>query len=76
VHEVLRRHGPILPPQGAGLADQRFEKEADNLLGQMDFKGWIRLASGERCHPPTVIDDHSRFAPCLNACANQQGRTV
>ena len=42
----------------------------------MDFKGWIRLANGERCHPLTVIDDHSRFAPCLKACANQQGRTV
>ena len=76
VREVLRRHGRILPPQGAGSADQRFEKEAANLLWQMDFKGWIRLASGERCHPLTVIDDHSRFAPCLKACANQQGRTV
>ena len=76
VHEVLRRHGRILPPQGAGAADQRFEKEAANLLWQMDFKGWIRLANGDRCHPLTVIDDHSRFAPCLKACANQQGRTV
>jgi transposase InsO family protein len=76
VHEVLRRHGRIRPPQGGGAADQRFEKEAANLLWQMDFKGWIRLANGERCHPLTVIDDHSRFAPCLKACANQQGRTV
>ena len=76
VHEVLRRHGRILPPEGGGAADQRFEKEAANLLWQMDFKGWIRLANGERCHPLTVIDDHSRFAPCLKACANQQGLTV
>lgn len=76
VHAVLRRHGRILPPKGAGAADQRFEKEAANLLWQMDFKGWVRLANGERCHPLTVIDDHSRFAPRLKACANQQGRTV
>jgi transposase InsO family protein len=76
VHAVLRRHGRIHPSQGRGAADQRFEKEAANLLWQMDFNGWIRLANGERCHPLIIIDDHSRFAPCLKACANQQGPTV
>ncbi|HWG06094.1 MAG TPA: IS481 family transposase [Beijerinckiaceae bacterium] len=76
VHAVLRRHGRIQPSQRAGAANQRFEKEAANLLWQMDFKGWIRLAGGERCHPLTMIDDHSRYAPCLKACANQQGSTV
>lgn len=76
VHAVLRRHGRILSPPGAGAADQRFEKEAANLLWQMDFKGWVRLVSGERCHPLNVVDDHSRFSPCLKACANQQGLTV
>lgn len=42
----------------------------------MDFKGWIKLASQLRCHPLTIIDDHSRYVPCLKACADQQKTTV
>src|SRR5262245_46235146 len=76
VHEILRRHGRIVVPAGAERASQRFEKEAPNVLWQMDFKGWIRLGNGTRCHPLTVIDDHSRYVPCLTACADQQGHTV
>jgi len=76
VHEILRRHGRILPPIGGARACQRFEKEAPNLLWQMDFKGWIGLADGARCHPLTIIDDHSRYVPCLKACADQRGSTV
>ena len=57
-------------------AHGRFEKEAPNLLWQMDFKGWIRLADTSRCHPLTIVDDHSRYVPCLKACANQQRSTV
>ena len=29
-----------------------------------------------RCHPLTVLDDHSRFAVGLEACANERGETV
>ena len=76
IHEILRRHGRVVVPAGAERATQRFEKEAPNLLWQMDFKGWIGLGDGTRCHPLTIIDDHSRYAPCLKACADQQGRTV
>jgi transposase InsO family protein len=76
VHVVLRRHGRIVLPHGREAAEQRFEKAAPNLLWQMDFKGWIRLSTGERCHPLTIIDDHSRFAPCLKACADQKRPTV
>lgn len=77
VHEILRRHDRIDPPNTpADRAWQRFEKEAPNLLWQMDFKGWVTLTGGERCHPLTVLDDHSRFSPCLRACADQQGKTV
>src|SRR5579863_2445180 len=77
VHEILRRHG-LIDPLGpsADRARQRFEREAPNQLWQMDFKGWVTLTGGERCHPLTVIDDHSRFAPCLAACADQQSHTV
>ena len=77
VHEVLRRHGRIVvPPGGPVRAFQRFEKPEPNLLWQMDFKGWVRLGNGAQCHPLTVVDDHSRYAICIAACANQQRRTV
>ena len=32
----------------------------------MDFKGWMPLANGGRCHPLTIVDDHSRYAVCLD----------
>ena len=77
VHEILRRHGRVTPASGASAGRwQRFEKEAPNLLWQMDFKGWVRLGDGTRCHPLTVLDDHSRYSPCLKACGDEQGGTV
>jgi hypothetical protein len=41
----------------------------------MDFKGHSPLVQG-RCHPLTVLDDHSRFALGLEACPDEQGETV
>ena len=76
VHEILRRNGRIVAPIGGAAADQRFEKPAPNLLWQMDFKGHVALGDGSRCHPLTVLDDHSRYSLCLQACANEQGNTV
>lgn len=77
VHAILRRHGRVAPdPVSPGKAWTRFERETPNALWQMDFKGWVRLGSGAPLHPLTVIDDHSRFAPCLKACADQKGSTV
>jgi transposase InsO family protein len=55
---------------------QRFEREAPNQLWQMDFKGHFALGNGQRCHPLGMVDDHSRFALCLQACRNEQGETV
>ncbi|MGM4902187.1 IS481 family transposase [Tardiphaga sp. 866_E4_N2_1] len=77
VHEILHRNGRIiLPPGGATQPLQRFEKEAPNQLWQMDFKGRMPLANNAACHPLTVIDDHSRYALCIQACANEQSATV
>jgi transposase InsO family protein len=77
VHEILRRHGRIDPLNvSANQARERFERAAPNDLWQMDFKGWVRLVGGERCHPLTIVDDHSRYSPCLKACADQRGSTV
>jgi transposase InsO family protein len=41
----------------------------------MDFKGHFAVGR-ERCHPLTVLDDHSRYNLCLRACSNEQGLTV
>lgn len=76
VHEILRRHGRIIAAPGGDRATLRFEHERPNLMWQMDFKGWVSLADGTRCHPLTIIDDHSRYVPCLQACADQRGLTV
>lgn len=76
VHEILRRHGRIVQAAGGPAGHQRFEMAAPNLLWQMDFKGWVSLAGGGRCHTLTMVDDHSRYALCLEACANEQGGTV
>jgi transposase InsO family protein len=74
---ILRRNGVALGQFGGGAAAfQRFEREAPNDLWQMDFKGHVGLARGGRLHPLTVIDDHSRFAVVLKACADQRTETV
>lgn len=76
ITEILRRQGRL----DAGQAEKhraftRFEHPAPNDLWQMDFKGHFALRTG-RCHPLTVLDDHSRFAPGLEACADEQAKTV
>lgn len=76
VHAILLRHGRIDKDAASAAAPGRFEREAPNLLWQMDFKGRTRLGSGAWCHPLTIIDDHSRFAIALEACADEQMLTV
>jgi transposase InsO family protein len=77
VHAILSRHGRIDPAQSEKHQPwQRFEHEAPNQLWQMDFKGHFGLGNGQRCHPLTLLDDHSRYGLCLRACRNEQGPTV
>ena len=76
IRRILRRHDRIVAPPGGERAVLRFEKPAPNVLWQMDFKGWVRLADGKPCHPLTIVDDHSRYVPCLKACADEQAITV
>ncbi|MGH7209076.1 MAG: IS481 family transposase [Nitrospiraceae bacterium] len=76
VTAILRRAGRLNPADAAKHTPwQRFEQPVPNALWQMDFKGHVALAAG-RCHPLTVLDDHSRYALCLQACTNEQGPTV
>ena len=73
---ILHRHDLIGTQEGAKhKAFLRFEHPAPNDLWQMDFKGHIALEQG-RCHPLTVLDDHSRYALGLAACANERADTV
>lgn len=91
IHTVLERNG-INPPSPSCIqkilkennrikrsniseAPHRFEHEAPNHLWQMDFKGHFAYEQG-RCHPLTVIDDHSRFSVAIKACSNETGKTV
>lgn len=76
VHAILVRHGCIDGEASAAATPfQRFEHAAPNDLWQMDFKGHIALHQG-RCHPLTILDDHSRFNLCLHACADEGRATV
>jgi transposase InsO family protein len=68
---ILRRHGRISPEATEAAQHwQRFEHPQPNALWQMDFKGHIALSQG-RCHPLTVLDDHSRFNVVLHACVGE-----
>ena len=77
IHAILRRHGRVnLSESSKHQPWQRFEREAPNQLWQMDFKGHFALGNGARCHPLTVLDDHSRYAVCLQGCRDERGHTV
>lgn len=75
VHAVLQRHSRVDPKAAEIKPLIRFEHETPNDLWQMDFKGHFGLSQG-RCHPLTILDDHSRFSMCIAACANEQRDTV
>jgi transposase InsO family protein len=77
VTAILRRHDlidPVISRQHKAF--RRFEYPAPNDLWQMDFKGHFPLIGGGRCHPLTVLDDHSRYALVLKSCGNEQTQTV
>lgn len=80
ISAILRRHGYRVQGEDSnvGLANQRFEHEAPNLLWQMDFKGHFALTDARqgRCHPLTLLDDHSRYALCIQACGDERSKTV
>lgn len=76
VHRILERNGQIDSNSEKHQSWQRFEHEAPNQLWQMDFKGWFRTNDQRRCNPLTVLDDHSRYVVCLQACLDQKTETV
>lgn len=76
VTAILHRHGLITPAASAAAQHwQRFEHTEPNALWQIDFKGYFETAGG-KCHPLTVLDDHSRFNLALQACARPDTPSV
>jgi transposase InsO family protein len=76
ITEILRRHGKLVERAHEHPGPhQRFEHEQPNDLWQMDFKGYFAIKGG-RCHPLTVLDDHSRYSLGLEACRNEQDGTA
>jgi transposase InsO family protein len=73
---ILRRNN-LISDAASALAQpwQRFEHDHPNSLWQIDFKGYVDTASA-RCHPLTLLDDHSRFNLTLTACAQPNTATV
>ena len=72
---ILRRNDRLASREPTRRNWLRFEHPQPNDLWQMDFKGHFPTGAG-RCHPLTVLDDHSRFSILLQACANERTETV
>jgi transposase InsO family protein len=76
ITEILRRKKLLDPAESLKhTAFISFEHPEPNDLWQMDFKGHFAMRQG-RCHPLTVLDDHSRFNITLKACTDQKTGTV
>lgn len=73
---ILKRNGCVdLAESAKRVPFVRFEHDRPNALLQMDFKGHFAIPGG-RCHPLTLVDDHSRFSLAVDACADERGDTV
>lgn len=74
---ILKRNGFVSPEESdRHTAFLRFERAAPNELWQMDFKGHFAMLDGNRCHPLTMKDDHSRNLLCLDAYGNERWENV
>lgn len=76
ITDILRRNGRLDPAESVKHTPfKRFEHPLPNDLWQMDFKGHFPMRQG-RCHPLTVLDDHSRYNVLLKACSDEKTETV
>lgn len=70
---ILKRCGLVDQDESAKRQPfTRFERSSPNELWQMDFKGPFKVGQG-RCHPLTVVDDHSRFGLGVVALGGESG---
>lgn len=76
ITDILHRHALIDPfSSEAATPWRRFEHERPNDLWQIDFKGHFETQTA-RCHPLTLLDDHSRYNLLLHACDRTHTQTV
>jgi transposase InsO family protein len=75
ISRILKRRGLIDPKPCHRPALKRFQRETPNELWQMDFKGHYKISDG-RCHPLTILDDHSRFLLGLYALEYERAELV
>src|SRR5262249_31209390 len=66
VDRIIAREGLTRSDAAPAPAPHRFTHAAPNDLWQMDAKGHYPLRAG-RCHPLSILDDHSRYAVGLYA---------
>lgn len=67
VDRIIQREGVTRRDVAHASAPSRFERSAPNDLWQMDAKGAYPMHPAGRCHPLSILDDHSRFAVGLFA---------
>ena len=79
ITSILGRHGLLSEDDGAGerRTVQRFEQGSRRTnYGKWISKAIFAMVGGGRCHPLTVLDDHSRYSIGIRACDNEQACTV
>ena len=73
INAVFKRNGLITAEASAAATPtKRFEQEEPNQMWQADFKGYFALGDGQRCHPLSLLDDHSRYCLCADALTNER----
>jgi transposase InsO family protein len=73
---ILKRRGMVEKEESLKRQPfTRFEREEPNELWQVDFKGPFAIGRG-KCHPLTVVDDHSRYALGVTALAGESGEVT
>ena len=76
IDRIIQRDGRTRRDAAPAPALQRFERAACNELWQMDAKGAYPLSPRGRCHPLSLLDDHSRYAVGLEALPALSTATV
>src|SRR5689334_3462355 len=72
----IQREGWTRADSAPAPALQRFTHAAPNDLWQMDAKGAYPLANRQRCHPLSLLHDHSRFVVGLTPLLRLQTGAV
>jgi putative transposase len=79
-HRVLKAAGLVAPRKRRVrppvLICAAARPTAPNEVWTLDFKGWWRLGSGERCEPLTVRDAYSRYVLSAHLPPNGRAESV